>query len=164
MSFNESMIERSPSHPIGESVGSYAELTRAIQVRYYRTVCPAEIGRTIDPPDLVRNLLTYSHICKKNKWPVIILRPELKRATWGITIMLPSRAFLDIAVNPSKLVDKLYCEARAAHKELLNECRVVSVMSHSYHMYQGLTLPAGETLAWCMAEALGQHTGAMSNA
>jgi hypothetical protein len=151
-------------YPISEPVGSYEEMTRAIRVRYYRTVCPAEIGRTLDPPGLVANLLSYSHICKKNKWPVIIVRPELKRATWGVTIMLPSRAVLDIAVSPSRLVDKLYCEARVDHEGLFNECQVISVMSHSYHVYQGLTLSAGETLAWCMAEALGQHMGAISNA
>jgi hypothetical protein len=152
------------SYPISEPVGSYEEMTRAIRVRYYRTVCPAEIGRTLDPPDLARNLLSYSHICKRNKWPFIILRPELDRATWGVTIMLPPRSFLDIATNPSKLVDKLYTEAQVDHKGLFNECQVVSMMSQYYHVYQGLTLPAGETLAWCMAEALGQHMGAISNA
>jgi hypothetical protein len=164
MILNRNIMECRPSYPIGESVGSYAELTRAIQVRYYRTVCPAEIGRTIDPPDLVRNLLTYSHICKKNKWPVIILRPELKRATWGITIMLPSRAFLDIAVNPWELVDRICREVRGARGDLFKECKVISIISNSYHVYQGLTLPAGETLAWCMADALGLYTGAISNA
>jgi hypothetical protein len=164
MRSNKNMIERSLSYPIGEPVGSHEELARAIRVRYYRTVCPAEIGRTIDPPDLTRNILSYSHTCNRNNWPVIIVRPESGRITWGVTIMLPPRALLDITVNPSVLVDRIYGDVRAAHEDLFNELRIVSVMSHSYNVYQCLTLPAGETLAWCMADALGRHTGAMSNA
>lgn len=150
--------------PIVEPVGSCEELSRALRVRYYRTVCAAEVGRTIDPPRLVKNLFVYSGICKHNRWSVIILRPELNRPTWGVAVMLPPRSVLERDANPSTLVDEIYTEIRTYNKDIFKDNKIISVMNHSYHMYQGLTLPAGETLAFRMADVLGWHTGAIHNA
>lgn len=149
---------------IVEAVGSHDELARALRVRYYRTACPAEIGRTLDPPDLSRNLLIYSSACKEKRWPLVVLRPELERTTWGVMIMLPPRAFLDIDVNPSKLAHETYTEARAVYKDIFTGCRLVSVVGNSYHVYQGLTIKAGEVLAFHMSDVLCRHTGAISDA
>jgi hypothetical protein len=157
-------VERSSPFPIVEAVGSHDELARALRVRYYRTVCPAEIGRTFDPPDLMRNFLIYSRTCKERKWPVVILRPELKRVSWGVVVMLPSRALLDITVNPSKLVDKIYSDIIKCNENDFKSCGFVHIVDHSYHAYQGLTLKAGEILAFHMADRLGRYTGALSNA
>jgi hypothetical protein len=155
-SFNMNEIKIGP-FPIPESVGSREELARAVRVRYYRTSCPAEVGKTIDPPDLARNIHKYSVICFDNRWPVVILRPESGRSTWGVVAMHPPRATLEIGVNPAKLIDKIYGETLARHEEAFNGCGFIHIKDRTYHMYQGLTLRAGEILAFHLADSLSLH-------
>jgi hypothetical protein len=139
---------------IAEAVGSPAELARALRVRYYRTVCPAEIGKTIDRPALVKNILYYSNVCKDNRWPVVIMRPELKRVTWGVLVMHPTRAVLARDVSPSRLVDKIYSDIISRHRSTFKSCGFIHVVDYPYHMYQGLTIGAAEILAFRMADDL----------
>jgi hypothetical protein len=151
-------VDVSGGHPgpvlISEAVGSPAELARALRVRYYRTVCPAEIGRTVDPPALAQNILHYSNVCRDKRWPVVIMRPELKRVTWGVLVMHPTRAVLAGAVNPSRLVDKVYSDIISCYDSVFNGCGSVHIVDYNYHVYQGLTLKAGEILAFRLADGL----------
>lgn len=155
MNLNSNIKACNEPHIISEAVGSPAELARALRVRYYRTVCPAEIGKTVDPPVLVRNILNYFNVCKEKRWPVVVMRPELKRTAWGVLVMHPPRAALGKAVIPSKLVDEIYGEIIACYDSTFNACGFVHIVSSTYHSYQGLNFKAAEILAFRMADDLG---------
>lgn len=165
MTFIDVTEKRIGPFPITEAVGSPGELARALRVRYYRTVHPTEIGnRKPDPPALVANLRKYSETCTDQNWPVIILRPELNRHTWGVVVMLPSRAQLTHRGNPGDIVDYIYGGIRMLHKEKFADVCVVCVTGESYRMYQGMPLASAEIMAFGLADMLGRKMAVKSHA
>lgn len=144
-----------PFAPIAEAVGSPQEFNRALHMRYYRSVCPA--GNNPDPPELADSIRRYSCVCVDNRWPIIVLRPELGRLTWSVLAYHPDRRSIPAGVNPGRLVERIYAETFASHREIFRGFVPTHITGANFSIYQGFPIRAAETLAWCLADGLGRE-------
>lgn len=146
------MPEWLPGRDVAEPVGSPAELARAVRLRYFRTSHPFIPGRNPDPRCLLSNLHIYFDICESNNWPVVIIRPEHGRATWGIVAQHPPARSLPLP--PGAIIDRLHIDILNRKPGVFSGCKIVYIISVCYNMIQGLTLPAAEYMAFGLADGL----------